>query len=66
MLILFDFDKLYIALYDYDIFMWLWYLHSGVGRRQNSLLNYYDVFSYPSLVVILNKNVRNEHYDENL
>ena len=40
--------------------------HSGGGRRQNSLLNYYDVFSYPSLVVILNKNIRNEHYDENL
>ena len=37
---------------------------SGGGRRQNSLLNYYDVFSYPSLVVILNKIIRNEQYDQ--
>ena len=32
----------------------------GGGRRQNSL-DYYDAFSYPSLVVILNSNIRNEY-----
>ena len=38
----------------------------GVDDDKNSLLDYYDIFSYPSLVVILNRNIRNEHYDENL
>ena len=31
-----------------------------------TVLYHYDAFSYATLVVILGKNIRNEHYDENL
>ena len=36
------------------------------GERQQNSLDYYDAFSYPSVVVILNSNIRNEYYDKNL
>ena len=44
---------------------WLTDRYSGGVQDDKKVLNYCDAFSYPSIVVILNKNIRNEHYDEN-